>query len=150
MKDPADSNLDQHPPILSFLEFDADQADGEAADRAEASKAEAKAAAREKKCQILTDAYLTSRGLQNMREYADQTRAIARELVDATQMKPTKKGDKKQAQKIAERAHLKAVVEQNWLLIQQNDTLIATLHQLDQDLRTATRYIAQKMDSTDA
>lgn len=150
MKDPADSNLDQHPPILSFLEFDADQADGEAADRAEASKAEAKAAAREKKCQILTDAYLTSRGLQNMREYADQTRAIARELVDATQMKLAKKGDKKQAQKNAERANLKAVVEQNWLLIQQNDTLIATLHQLDQDLRTATRYIAQKMDSTDA
>jgi len=34
-------------------------------------------------------------------------------------------------------------------LIQQNDTLIATLHQLDQDLRTATRYIAGKMDSPD-
>lgn len=150
MKDPADSNLDQHPPILSFLEFDADKTDSEAADHAKASKAEAKAAAREKKCQILTDAYLTSRGLQNMREYADQTRAIARELVDATQVKPPKKGDKKQAHKNAERANLKAVVEQNWLLIQQNDTLIAVLHQLDQDLRTATRYIAQKMDSTDA
>ena len=97
----------------------------------------------------MTDAYLTSRGLDDMQAYAEQTRAIARELVGATQMKPAKKSDKKQAQKAAERANLKAVVEQNWLLIQQNDTLIATLHQLDQDLRTATRYIAGKMDSPD-
>lgn len=149
MKDPADSNLDQHQPILSFLEFDENNPDAKAADDSEAGKAEAKAAAREKKCQILTDAYLTSRGLHNMQDYAEQTRAIARELVGATQMKSAKKGDKKQAQKAAERANLKAVVEQNWLLIQQNDTLIATLRQLDQDLRTATRYIAGKIDSPD-
>jgi len=91
MKDPADSNLDQHQPILSFLEFDENTPDAKAADDPEAGKAAAKAAAREKKCQILTDAYLTSRGLDDMQAYAEQTRAIARELVGATQMKPAKK-----------------------------------------------------------
>ena len=32
MKDPADSNLDQHQPILSFLEFDENTPDAKAAD----------------------------------------------------------------------------------------------------------------------
>ncbi|MGN0194510.1 MAG: hypothetical protein ACI39G_05320 [Pseudoramibacter sp.] len=141
------SQTDKTQNFLSFLEFDdASKAKDNAqfSDKDSSGK-DAKEAALEKKRQILTDAYLTSRGLDHLQEHAEEVRAVAREIVDRTEMNQPKK---KHAQKAAERAHLKACVEQNWLLIEQNDTLIATLKQLDQDLRTATRYLGNKINLT--
>jgi hypothetical protein len=143
------SKSDQPQNFLSFLEFDDaskakdDPKSSDSADAFKSSKA-AREAALEKKRQILTDAYLTSRGLNHLKEHAEEVRAVAREIVDSTEIRPKKK----HAEKTAERAHLKACVEQNWLIIEQNDTLIATLKQLDQDLRTATRYLGSQINLT--
>ncbi|MCH4071573.1 hypothetical protein [Pseudoramibacter sp.] len=142
MSDPVDSKSSQN--FLSFLEFDDAAKEKDDAEFSKSDK-DAKEAALEKKRQILTDAYLTSRGLDHLREHAEEARAVAREIVDSTEISRPKK---KHAQKAAERAHLKACVEQNWLIIEQNDTLIATLKQLDQDLRTATRYLGNKINLT--